>query len=111
MGMGKTIGSAATLSSRPPADADSASSCTEVLDERVLQLKEFFTKLGGRFECKKKKCDRVVGSNRQDKRLQWRVGMHYGQAGTRAEGRVKQGGAGKPYIVCKSALRAYYDTL
>ena len=80
-------------------------------DERVVLLKEFFTKLRGRFEGKKKNCDRVVGSNRQDKRLQWRVGMHYGQASTRAEGRVKQGGAGKPCIVCKSALRACYDTL
>lgn len=80
-------------------------------DERVVLLKDFFQKLGGRFKGKVKNCDRVVSSNRQDSRLQWRMRVHYGQANTRAEGRVKQGGAGQPYIVCKSALRVYYDTL
>ena len=80
-------------------------------DERVVLLKEFFLNLGDSFKGKGKNCDRIVASNRRDARLQWRVGVHYAQAQTRAEGRVKQGGAVKPYIVCKSALRAYYDIL
>ena len=44
--------------------------------------------------------------------LAWRKNVHFGQATTAAEGRVSaQGGGTNPYIVAKSALKAYYDTL
>jgi len=40
-------------------------------------------------------------------------GKHHqeGPLGTLASGLLDQGGAVMPYIVCKSALKMYYDTL
>ena len=54
----------------------------------------------------------VCNDNKNSRVLAWRKNAHFGQATTAAEGRVSaQGGGVMPYIVAKSALKAYYDTL
>ena len=70
--------------------------------------------MGPRYSGKLKNCDRVITDNRRDADsggLRWRDRVDYSRAHTRAEGRVGQGGAAPPYIVCKTALKAYYDKL
>ena len=78
--------------------------------EPVALLQKCLIAMGPVCRAKVKKVDRVVQDNRNA--LRWRLRAHYAKAGTRAEGRVNhQGGARMPYIVCKSALKQYYDTL
>ena len=43
--------------------------------------------------------------------LLWRSGAHYARAETRSQGRVKQGGGKAPWVVSRSALKAYCDEL
>lgn len=80
-------------------------------NEKVVLFKEFFIAMGPRYSGKVKNTDRVIKDNRKQP-LCWRKCVHYDQAQTRAEGRVnQQGGAVKPYIVTKTALKSFHDTL
>ena len=74
-------------------------------------LKDFFLQMGPRCKGKLKNVGRVCADNKK-RPLMWKTNVHFGQATTAAEGRVSaQGGGVMPYIVAKSALKAYYDTL
>ena len=78
--------------------------------EPVVLLKQFFIEMAPRCRTQVANCSRVVTSNRRES-LCWRVRSEYGYAQTKAEGRVRQGGAPPPVIVTESALRVYYETL
>jgi hypothetical protein len=68
--------------------------------------------MGPRYKGTVSNVGRVVEDNRKSRVLKWRKDEHFGQAATPAEGRVSsQGGGIMPYIVAKSALEAYYDSL
>ena len=79
--------------------------------EEVVLLKEFLTKMGPRCKGKLKSTDRICTDNKKSGVLAWRENVHFGHATTAAEGRQPQGGGYKPYIVAKSALKAYHATL
>ena len=80
--------------------------------EDVVALKEFLMKMGPRCKGALTNVGLVCDDNKKSCVLAWRNNLHFGQATTAAEGRVSaQGGGPKPYIVSKSALKAYYDTL
>ena len=79
-------------------------------NDRVVLLKQYFIEVGPRFKTNVTNCSRVIKSNRSAP-LNWRVRVHYDHASTKAEGRVSQGGAAKPAIVSKTALKEYHDSL
>ena len=78
--------------------------------DSVVLFKQFFIQLGPRFKTNVTNCSRVVASNRGPP-LNWRAGVHYDYAKTKAEGRVNQGGGAPPVIVSKTAVKAYYEIL
>ena len=76
--------------------------------EDVVKFSDFFVAMDqpGR----SKKSDRILQSCQKAPCL-WKLGIDFGQAGSRVEGRVKQGGANRPYMVKLSSLKLYHDTL
>ena len=78
-------------------------------DEKVVILKDFYKEMGGSGPgCTH--VSRELPKHRQAP-LMWRKGVHYDRATRRQEGRVRQGGALKPWVVKRSALKSLYDTM
>ena len=77
-------------------------------EEDVVKFSDFFVALEqpGR----SKNSDRILQSCQKAPCL-WKLGIDFGRAGSREEGRVKQGGANRPYMVKLSSLKRYHDTL
>ena len=73
---------------------------TEWADEKCVKLKEFFRKVG--LKEKVTHVSKVISAN-AERPLRWKDGEHYGR------GRNPQGGGIGPYVVKRSALKAYYD--
>ena len=74
----------------------------------MVRFSDFFDAV--RQQQKKKNADRIIASCRA-RPLSWRVRADYEQATSRAEGRARQGGAKRPYMVKLSALKDYYAIL